>query len=167
MSADRNPIEHVRDILGRSVAARRPAPMIIDKLKSALVQMRVRNSRMRRRYRNLESNRCRRISGFQMLNDDEIVTSVQAESDPVDDETDEDEDNNNKSSKGPSNTGVFSALEKAMEWYEQLSQCCPTQLLLSRKSQTLQRKISVNFLNKAFGVRLSEQSRIRTVYGTK
>ncbi|GFT28749.1 HTH_Tnp_Tc3_2 domain-containing protein [Trichonephila clavipes] len=34
-------------------------------------------------------------SGFQMLNDDEIVTSVQEESDPVDDETDEDEDNNN------------------------------------------------------------------------
>ncbi|GFT09624.1 cGMP-inhibited 3',5'-cyclic phosphodiesterase A [Trichonephila clavipes] len=35
-----------------------------------------------------------------MLNDDEIVTSVQAESDPVDDETDKDEDNNNESSKG-------------------------------------------------------------------
>ncbi|GFW57593.1 transposable element Tcb2 transposase [Trichonephila clavipes] len=31
--------------------------------------------------------------GFQMLNDDEIVTSVQEESNPVDDETDEDEDN--------------------------------------------------------------------------
>ncbi|GFU40089.1 uncharacterized protein TNCV_4692891 [Trichonephila clavipes] len=30
--------------------------------------------------------------GFQMLNDDEIVTSVQEESDPVDDETDEDDD---------------------------------------------------------------------------
>ncbi|GFX15752.1 uncharacterized protein TNCV_2132381 [Trichonephila clavipes] len=39
--------------------------------------------------------------GFQMLNDDETVTSVQ-EYDPVDDETDEDEDNN-ESSKGPSN----------------------------------------------------------------
>ncbi|GFX11248.1 hypothetical protein TNCV_4786401 [Trichonephila clavipes] len=36
--------------------------------------------------------------GFQMLNDDEIVTSVQEESDPLDDETDEDEDNNNESS---------------------------------------------------------------------
>ncbi|GFT27477.1 hypothetical protein TNCV_1275721 [Trichonephila clavipes] len=43
-----------------------------------------------------------------MLNDDEIVTSVQAESDPVDDETDEDEDNNNESSKYPSNA-VFTA----------------------------------------------------------
>ncbi|GFW83931.1 hypothetical protein TNCV_857141 [Trichonephila clavipes] len=46
-----------------------------------------------------------------MLNDDEIVTSVQAESDPIDDETDEDEDNNNQSSKGPSNAGAFSALD--------------------------------------------------------
>ncbi|GFT47859.1 uncharacterized protein TNCV_4224541 [Trichonephila clavipes] len=48
--------------------------------------------------------------GFQTLNDDEIVTSVQ-ESDSVDDETDEDEDNNNESSKGPSNAEAFSALE--------------------------------------------------------
>ncbi|GFX52044.1 hypothetical protein TNCV_4653731 [Trichonephila clavipes] len=31
-----------------------------------------------------------------MLNDDEIVNSVQAESDPVDDETDEEENNNNE-----------------------------------------------------------------------
>ncbi|GFX20227.1 hypothetical protein TNCV_1437871 [Trichonephila clavipes] len=49
---------------------------------------------------------------FQMLNDDKIVISVQEESDPVDDETDEDEDyNNNESSKGPRNTDAFSALE--------------------------------------------------------
>ncbi|GFX54769.1 uncharacterized protein TNCV_2556551 [Trichonephila clavipes] len=54
--------------------------------------------------------------GFQMLNDDEIVTSLQEESDPVDDETGEDKDNNsNESSKGPSNAGTFSALETAME----------------------------------------------------
>ncbi|PRD23205.1 UNVERIFIED_CONTAM: hypothetical protein NCL1_47048 [Trichonephila clavipes] len=60
-----------------------------------------------------------------------IETSVQEESDPVDDETDEDEDNNNdKSSKGPSNAEAFSALETAMEWYKQQSECCPTQLLL-------------------------------------
>ncbi|GFV67800.1 uncharacterized protein TNCV_3546021 [Trichonephila clavipes] len=57
--------------------------------------------------------------GFQMLNDDEIVISVQ-KSDPVDDETDEDEDNNNnESSKCPSNANRFFALETAMEWYEQ------------------------------------------------
>ncbi|GFT19510.1 hypothetical protein TNCV_2534041 [Trichonephila clavipes] len=62
--------------------------------------------------------------GFQTLNDDEIVSSVQEESDPVDDETDEDEDyNNNESSKGPSNANAFSALETAMEWYEQPSEC--------------------------------------------
>ncbi|GFX02304.1 uncharacterized protein TNCV_2284731 [Trichonephila clavipes] len=58
--------------------------------------------------------------GFQMLNDDEIVTSVQ-ESDPVDNEMDEDKDNN-KSSKVPSNSDVFSALETAMEWHKQKSE---------------------------------------------
>ncbi|GFV80328.1 hypothetical protein TNCV_4957311 [Trichonephila clavipes] len=52
--------------------------------------------------------------GFQKLNDDEIVTSVQEESDPVDDERDEDE-GNNESSKGPSNVDAFSALQTAME----------------------------------------------------
>ncbi|GFV90586.1 hypothetical protein TNCV_2223021 [Trichonephila clavipes] len=51
-----------------------------------------------------------------MLNDDEIVTSVQEKSDPVDDETDEDEDINNGNSKGSSNAGTFSALDTAMEW---------------------------------------------------
>ncbi|GFV48992.1 hypothetical protein TNCV_2164821 [Trichonephila clavipes] len=51
-----------------------------------------------------------------MLNDDEIVTSMQEKSDPVDDETDEDEDsNNNESSKGPLNADAFSALETAIE----------------------------------------------------
>ncbi|GFS55074.1 hypothetical protein TNCV_2441511 [Trichonephila clavipes] len=67
-------------------------------------------------------------------------TSVQEESDPVDDETDEDKDhNNNESSKSPSNAAAFSALKTAMEWYEQQSECCPTQLLLlKRESETLQ-----------------------------
>ncbi|GFV15474.1 hypothetical protein TNCV_4835001 [Trichonephila clavipes] len=51
-----------------------------------------------------------------MLNDADIVSSVQAESNPVDDETDQDEDKNNESSKGPSNAGTFSALETATEW---------------------------------------------------
>ncbi|GFW67717.1 hypothetical protein TNCV_3445891 [Trichonephila clavipes] len=46
-----------------------------------------------------------------MLNDAEIVTSVQAGSDPVDDETDEDGDHNNESRKGQSNVGAFSALD--------------------------------------------------------
>ncbi|GFV14070.1 uncharacterized protein TNCV_525461 [Trichonephila clavipes] len=78
--------------------------------------------------------------GFQMLNDDEIVTSVQEESDPVDDETDEDENNNNESSKGPSNADAFSALETSIEWYEQQSECCPTQLLLLKRIRGLAAK---------------------------
>ncbi|GFW40539.1 uncharacterized protein TNCV_4823781 [Trichonephila clavipes] len=79
--------------------------------------------------------------GFQMLNDDEIVTSVQEESDPVDDETDEDVDNNNnESSKGPLKADAFSALETAMEGYEQQSECCPTQLLLLERIRGLAAK---------------------------
>ncbi|GFV91965.1 hypothetical protein TNCV_1894011 [Trichonephila clavipes] len=45
--------------------------------------------------------------GFQILNDDDIVTSVQEESDPANDETDADDDNNNESRKGPSNADAF------------------------------------------------------------
>ncbi|GFS63281.1 uncharacterized protein TNCV_1496761 [Trichonephila clavipes] len=79
--------------------------------------------------------------GFQMLNDDETVTSVLEESDPVDDETVEDEDNNNnESSKGLSNAIAFSVLETVMEWYEQQSECCPTQLLLLKRIRDLTEK---------------------------
>ncbi|GFU24982.1 hypothetical protein TNCV_2844761 [Trichonephila clavipes] len=55
--------------------------------------------------------------GFQMLYCDEIVTSVQEESDSVDDKMEEEENNNNESSKDPSNADAFSALETAMEYY--------------------------------------------------
>ncbi|GFV99120.1 hypothetical protein TNCV_1510961 [Trichonephila clavipes] len=48
-----------------------------------------------------------------MASNSEIVTSVQEDSEPVDDETDEDDDNN-KSSKGPSNADVFSVLQTTM-----------------------------------------------------
>ncbi|GFW37059.1 uncharacterized protein TNCV_5019571 [Trichonephila clavipes] len=71
-------------------------------------------------------------TGFQMLNDDEIVTSVQ-ESDPVDED-------NYESSKDSSNADAFSALETAMEWYEQQSECCPTQLLLLKRIRDLAAK---------------------------
>ncbi|GFW03818.1 uncharacterized protein TNCV_2539291 [Trichonephila clavipes] len=93
----------------------------------------------------------------QRLEHDEIVTSVQEEFHLVDDETDEDEENNIKeSSNGPSNADAFRTLEKAMEWYEQQSECCcPTQLLLlkrirdlaakERKCTMVQRKISDYF----------------------
>ncbi|GFS62102.1 uncharacterized protein TNCV_476591 [Trichonephila clavipes] len=78
--------------------------------------------------------------GFQMLNDDGIGTSVQEESDPVDDETDEDEDNNNESSKGPSNADAVSVLETTMQCYVQQSECCPTQLLLFKRIRDLAAK---------------------------
>ncbi|GFX85500.1 uncharacterized protein TNCV_3716721 [Trichonephila clavipes] len=75
---------------------------------------------MRRRCRNTWMVCDAEDYGFQMLNDDEIVNSVQEESDPVDDERDEHEDNN-ESSKCPSNANEFSVLETAMECYEQQS----------------------------------------------
>ncbi|GFS83541.1 uncharacterized protein TNCV_66821 [Trichonephila clavipes] len=72
--------------------------------------------------------------GFQMLNDDEIVTSVQEESDPADDEKDEYEENNNESSKGPSNADTFSAFRSGTNYNQSavlLNYCC------SRKSETV------------------------------
>ncbi|GFX89567.1 uncharacterized protein TNCV_72601 [Trichonephila clavipes] len=76
-----------------------------------------------------------------MLYDNEIVTSIQEESDPVDDQMDEDEDNNNnESSKGPSNADAFPALKTAMEWYEQQSEGCFTQLLLLKRIRDLTAK---------------------------
>ncbi|GFW01985.1 uncharacterized protein TNCV_1148651 [Trichonephila clavipes] len=79
-----------------------------------------------------------------MLNDDEIVTSMQAESDLVDDKMDEDEDSNNDSSKGPSNAGAFSALETTMEWYEQQSECSKQ----SKRRCTMVQQKMVIFHNK-------------------
>ncbi|GFU85888.1 uncharacterized protein TNCV_2037191 [Trichonephila clavipes] len=89
-----------------------------------------------------------------MLNGDEIVISVHEEFDPVDDEMGEDDySNNSESSKRPSNADAFSALETAMEWYEQ-QVYCPTQLLLLKRIRDLiakkrctivQRKISDYF----------------------
>ncbi|GFX25329.1 retrovirus-related Pol polyprotein from transposon 412 [Trichonephila clavipes] len=53
--------------------------------------------------------------GLQILNNEEIVTSVQEESDPVDDGRDEGEDNNNESSNGPLNADVFSTKVNSFE----------------------------------------------------
>ncbi|GFX68575.1 uncharacterized protein TNCV_1799881 [Trichonephila clavipes] len=77
--------------------------------------------------------------GFQMVNDDEIVTSVQEKSDPIDDETDKNEANN-ESSKDPLSAGVFSALETAMQWNVKQSECCPTQLMLLKSIRDLAAK---------------------------
>ncbi|GFT65695.1 hypothetical protein TNCV_4440251 [Trichonephila clavipes] len=124
------------------------------------------------------------VDFFQLLNNDELVTSVQEVSDPVNDETDEDEDNNcNECSKDPSNAYALSALQTAMEWYEQQSECCPTQLTGAQENQrpcsektkvyngtaknkrlfsTIKCPVSdIGWI--AFGFRLSEQSRIRSV----
>ncbi|GFV70144.1 uncharacterized protein TNCV_2552881 [Trichonephila clavipes] len=43
-------------------------------------------------------------------------------------------------SKGPSNADAFSALETAMEWYEQQSKRCHTQLLLLKRVRDLAAK---------------------------
>ncbi|GFU40923.1 hypothetical protein TNCV_2466971 [Trichonephila clavipes] len=53
-----------------------------------------------------------------MLNDDEIVTSVLSESDPVDDKTDEDEDNNNDNSKVHQMLTRFSSSKKTLNYPE-------------------------------------------------
>ncbi|GFY03364.1 hypothetical protein TNCV_1173221 [Trichonephila clavipes] len=62
---------------------------------------------------------------------------VQEESNSADNE---DENNKNESSKGPSNTDAFSELETFMKWYEQQSECCPTQLLPLRRIRDLAAK---------------------------
>ncbi|GFV80302.1 uncharacterized protein TNCV_4957051 [Trichonephila clavipes] len=76
--------------------------------------------------------------GLQMQNDNKFVTSVQEESDPVDEKKGEDENSNKKeSSKGPSNADAFSVFETPMEWYEQQSECCLAQLLLLKRVRDL------------------------------
>ncbi|GFY04775.1 hypothetical protein TNCV_420291 [Trichonephila clavipes] len=103
---------------------------------------------------------------FQMLNDDEIATSMQEESNEID----EDEDNNNESSKGPSNAAAFSALDSHGMNNNQC--CCPTQLLLLKRISDLAAKKQRCTMCPAsytawieFQFRLSEQSRIRMVSG--
>ncbi|GFW82259.1 hypothetical protein TNCV_3817401 [Trichonephila clavipes] len=53
--------------------------------------------------------------GFQMLNDDEIKTSVQEKSDSVDSLYEGESNSNDESNKGSSNADAFSVLETAME----------------------------------------------------
>ncbi|GFU57714.1 hypothetical protein TNCV_3638661 [Trichonephila clavipes] len=52
---------------------------------------------------------------------------------------------NNESSKGPSNAAAFSALETAMERYEQQSECCSTQLLLLKRKRLSSEKPKVYY----------------------
>ncbi|GFV65717.1 uncharacterized protein TNCV_4153531 [Trichonephila clavipes] len=76
--------------------------------------------------------------GFQMLNGEEVVTFVQEESEPVDDETDEDEDNNNRS-RGIVEARVHQMLTRFLRWRQQ-SECCPIQLLLLKRIRDLAAK---------------------------
>ncbi|GFV48437.1 hypothetical protein TNCV_3027071 [Trichonephila clavipes] len=94
---------------------------------------------MRRRCRNLDACYAEDC-GFQMLNVDEIVTSVQGESDSVGNEMDEDEVINNKSSRDPSNADPFSALETAMEGYEQHQSAVLLNYYCSRESDLAAKK---------------------------
>ncbi|GFT65700.1 hypothetical protein TNCV_447081, partial [Trichonephila clavipes] len=70
----------------------------------------------------------------------------------------------------PSNAYALSALQTAMEWYEQQSECCPTQLTGAQENQrpcsekrscTMCPVSDIGWIACEF--RLSEQSRIRTV----
>ncbi|GFW01865.1 hypothetical protein TNCV_3028361 [Trichonephila clavipes] len=100
------------------------------------VSLTIRLPRPRKSFK--DGNRCRRLSGFQMLSDDEIVTSAQAESDPVDDEMDEDEENNNNESSKSTNNNQSAVLLNYCCSRKQsavlLNYCC------SRKTETLQPK---------------------------
>ncbi|GFU85869.1 transposable element Tcb1 transposase [Trichonephila clavipes] len=123
-----SPIEQVWDLVGLRLA-RDPCPALSEDELLLRIQA-IWNSLPQADIQNLFDSMPRRIAaliaarfqedvetcdsedyGFQMLNDDEIVTSVQEESVSVDDE-----DINKESSKGPSNADAFSALETAMEW---------------------------------------------------
>ncbi|GFV01429.1 transposable element Tcb2 transposase [Trichonephila clavipes] len=107
-SLDLNPIEHVWDFLGRRLVDRTLSPVTIRELRLALQDEWAAMPQQLIDTLILSRGQTLFVSyGFQMVNDDEIVTSVQ-ESDPVDDETDEDEDNNNNEScKSPSNSDTF------------------------------------------------------------
>ncbi|GFW55356.1 hypothetical protein TNCV_117401 [Trichonephila clavipes] len=64
---------------------------------------------------------------------------AEKESDPVTDETDDNVENC-ESSKCLSNADMFSLLDTGMERSEQQSECCPTQLLLLKRTRTYSEK---------------------------
>lgn len=78
--------------------------------------------------------------GEQMLDEDEIVTSVKAgeDSDVPSDEDGEDEESQESSSfRYPSHPEAFNALDTAMEWCERQGECSPDQLLLLKRLRDL------------------------------
>ncbi|GFU14842.1 hypothetical protein TNCV_2807511 [Trichonephila clavipes] len=80
-------------------------------------------------------------TGFQMLKDDDILTYMREESDPVDYETNGDEDNNNNErSNGPSNGDAFFALVLLWSGTHNNQSAVLLNYCFSRESETLQWK---------------------------
>lgn len=74
--------------------------------------------------------------GYQILDDDEIVSSLMIPGEENDnDDSSSDEDSG--TCKKPSNAEAFAALETGLEWYEQQEESCPTQLLLLKRLRDL------------------------------
>ncbi|XP_046629071.1 jerky protein homolog-like [Neodiprion virginianus] len=76
--------------------------------------------------------------GYQILTDDQIVSSVLHDEDS--DSDDKHSDESVEASKQPSHGEAFGALETAMEWYEKQPECCQTQLLLLKRLRDLAAK---------------------------
>ncbi|XP_043914003.1 jerky protein homolog-like [Protopterus annectens] len=85
--------------------------------------------------------------GFQILNDDEIVSFMQEEEKAVtDDEEAECEDGEESRKSGPSHEEAFTALKTAMSRYEQQEESCPTHLLLLKRMCDLTAKKTLSNL---------------------
>lgn len=73
--------------------------------------------------------------GYQIFDDDEIVSSLK--------NPDEDHDNDSSSNesvdapKKTSHAEAFAAFETGLEWFERQEECCPTQLLLLKRLRDL------------------------------
>jgi len=70
--------------------------------------------------------------GYEILGDDEIVSSVKNQPDD-----DSDSDESVDATKAPSHAEAFSAFETGLEWFERQAECCPTQLLLLKRLRDL------------------------------
>ncbi|KAG8273019.1 hypothetical protein J6590_030627 [Homalodisca vitripennis] len=79
--------------------------------------------------------------GFQILNDEEIVSLVLAE-DTTQHDSDEDcnTDTAESTKNRPSHEEAFSAFNTAMSWLEKQEESCPTQLLLLKRLRDLEAK---------------------------
>lgn len=80
------------------------------------------------------------LPGFQILNDNEILSSVEEEQQTVIDGEDIGDEEDEENSKRPNHAEAFSALDTAMSWYEQQEKSCPTQILLLKRIRDLSAK---------------------------